>query len=151
MTPRTIQDSDNLVRYVGQLMFRNGVLDGAAFHLRPGEEGLSVNLLDAAGGLAKAEQVAAVRRSIHLHVGRNSRFAELNAGEIRERLAAALPGLRIVHRPAAASARFPWPDPSHSEIRGLPPPRTDSQQRRLIGDMLAQCVSRLHPAIPQPA
>ena len=148
MTPRTIQDSDNLVRYVGQMMFRNGVLDGAAFLLRPGETGLSVNLLDASGGLTKAEQVAAVQRSIHLRVGRNSRFAELNAGEIRERLAGALPGLRIVHRPATATSRFPWPDPSHSEIRGLPPPQPDSQRRRLIGDMLARSVSRLHPAIP---
>ena len=147
MTPRIIQDSDNLVRYVGLANFRRGRLSGAAFQLRLGEEGLSVNLLDAGGGRPKAEQVAEVRRSIHLRVGRNSRFAELNAGEIRERLAAALPGLRIVHRPAAATSRFPWPDPSHSEIRGLPP-GPDSQRRRLIGDMLAQCVSRLHPAIP---
>ena len=147
MTPRTIQDSDNLVRYIGYRMFRNGVLDGAAFHLRPGEEGLSVNLLDAAGGLTRAEQVAAVQRSIHLTVGRNARFAELNAGQIRQRLAGALPGLRIVHRPAQPSARFPWPDPSHSEIRGLPPPRTDSQQHRLMGDLLARCVRRLHPAL----
>ena len=87
MTPRIIQDSDNLVRYLGEMMFRTGELDGAAFSLRPGEEGLSVNLLDAAGGLTKAEQVAEVQRSIHLRVGRNSRFAELNAGQIRERLA----------------------------------------------------------------
>ena len=145
MTPRIIQDSDNLVRYLGEMMFRSGELDGAAFQLRPGEEGLSVNLLDAGGGLTKAEQVAAVQRSIHLRVGRNARFAELNAGQIRQRLAAALPGLRIVHRPARPSARFPWPDSSHSEIRGLPQP--DSAQYELIGDMLARCVRRLHPAL----
>ena len=147
MTPRIIQDSDNLVRYVGLEKFRRGRLSGTAFRLRPGEEGLSVNLLDAAGGLTKAEQVAAVQRSIHLRVGRNARFAELNAGQIRQRLADALPGLRIIHRPAQPSARFPWPDPSHSEIRGLPPPRPDSQQHRLIGDMLARCVRRLHPTL----
>lgn len=146
MTPRIIHDSDNLVRYLGEMMFRTGELDGAAFSLRPGEEGLSVNLLDPAGGLTKAEQVADVQRSIHLRVGRNSRFAELNAGQIRQRLAAALPGLGIVHRPARPSARFPWPDPSHSEIQGLPQP--GSAQYELVGDMLARCVSRLHPAIP---
>ena len=150
MTPGFIGDSDNVVRYVGRMkILDDGRLDSSAFMLRPGETGLSVNLLAAGGGLDKAQQIAAVRQSIHRRVGRNSVFAELNVGEVKGQLADELPNLSFVSRPSLATSRFPQPDPMHCEILGLPTYEDD--HALLIGDMLAQCVSRLHPAIPQPA
>ena len=146
MTPRFIGDSDNVVRYVGQMkILDDGRLDSSAFMLRPGETGLSVNLLKQRGGLTPAQQIAAIRQLIHRRVGRNSVFAELNVGEVKSQLADELPNLSFVPRPAPATARFPQPDPTHCEILGLPPYEDD--HAALIGDMLARCVNRLHPAL----
>ena len=90
MTPQGITDGDDVLRYVSRRHIQGPKINGAAFCRRPGETALPVNLLDAGGGLDKAGQVAAVQRSIHLNVGRNARFAELNAGQIRQRLAGEL-------------------------------------------------------------
>ena len=36
-------------------------------------------------------------------------------------------------------------DPSHSQITGLPP--GDSDQALLVGDLIAECVTEMHPAV----
>lgn len=142
-----IPDSDNVVRYVGQMGIRNGKVDGSQFCRRSGEDGLSVNWLECFAQLGKSEQIAAVRRVIHRQLGRNAVFAELNVGDIRQYLHDELPGVRVVQKPSPANDRFPHDDPSHSEIMGLPP--ADAPDRALIiGDLLAKRVKARHPAIP---
>ena len=37
-------------------------------------------------------------------------------------------------------------DPSHALIRGAPDPTTDSELAETVGDMIAACVTELHPA-----
>ena len=37
-------------------------------------------------------------------------------------------------------------DPSHALIRGTPDPTTDSELAETVGDMIAACVTALHPA-----
>ena len=52
--------------------------------------------------------------------------------------------LRIVHDPLEAKEGFDA-DPSHAEIIGLPP--GDSDQAVLVGDLIAECVIDMHPAV----
>jgi hypothetical protein len=64
-------------------------------------------------------------------------------GAVREKVAAELATLRIVHDPLDAADNFEA-DPSHAEIIGLP--AGDSPEADLIGDLIAECVIAMHPA-----
>ena len=52
--------------------------------------------------------------------------------------------LHIVEDPLAADADHDA-DPSHAEMVGLPPGGTD--QVMLVGDLIAECVTAVHPAV----
>ena len=66
MTATHLQDSDNVVRYVGGSKIReNNRVDGTAFCRRRDEDGPSVNWLELFHGLEKQQQIAEVRRLIH--------------------------------------------------------------------------------------
>ena len=123
----------------------DGSADGSNFCLRidrPHATGLSVNWLEAFE-LGKVHQLAAVRRLCRLTVRPSGRFAEMNVGNVRLRVANELDALRIVHDPLEAEGGFEA-DPSHAEIIGLPPGGSD--QALLIGDLIAECVVDMHPA-----
>ena len=145
MTGMELPDAANIVRYVGFTRIRGNQVDGSAFCRRPGESGLSINWLDYFADLAKERQLDLVRQSAQLRLGTKAVFAELNVGETWQQLIDTLPGLRFVHSPAPATARYPA-DPSHSAILGLPPAETEDMAL-LIGDMIAQQVKALHPAL----
>lgn len=147
MARSEIPDSDNVVRYVGKTGIRNGKADGSQFYRRPSEDGLSVNWLEYFAHLGKSEQLAEVRRVIHRQLGRNAAFAELNVGDIKQCLRDALPNVRVVEKPSPANDRFPYEDPSHSEIMGLPA-SDNLYLAEIIGDLLAKQVKALHPAVP---
>ena len=147
MTETYLQDSDNVVRYVGYTKIKeNNRIDGTAFCLRPDEDGLSVNWLEFFTGLAKPQQVAEVRRVIHRTPGRRAVFAELNVGDVKQYLKEELPDVRVVNTPQPADDRFPEPDPSHCDIMGLPPAEAENIAL-IIGDMLAKRVNAIHPAV----
>ncbi|NPD21733.1 hypothetical protein [Alterinioella nitratireducens] len=127
----------------------DGTANGADFRLRPNrpdETGVSVNWLEAFD-TDKAQQLAEVRRLYRLTVRRTGRFAELNIGAVREKVTEELATLRIVHDPLEADGDFEA-DHSHAEIDGLPP--GDSPEADMIGDMIAECVINMHPAIEEP-
>ena len=145
MINRDLPEDSSVVRYVGFTRIRGGVVEGSAFSLRPGENGLSVNWLDYFHALTKEEQLDQVRQLIHVNVGVRAVFAELNVGDTLRFVSSELPAMRFVHSPAQASERYPT-DPSHSEILGLPP-STARDLALLIGDLIAQCVLQLHPAL----
>ena len=144
MTPQVITDGDDVLRYVSRRHIQGPKINGAAFCRRPGETALSVNLLDAGGGLDKAQQVNRVREAIHLEVRPSALFAELNVGAVRRALRGRRPNLRFAHSPSPATPRFPWVDPTHCEIHGLPP--ADSPQSLIIGDMMVGLLSAVWPA-----
>lgn len=146
MAVSEVPDRDDVVRYVGQIGIRNGKVDGSQFRRRPGEEGVSVNWLECFAQLGKTEQLAEVRRVIHLQLGRNAVFAELNVGDIKQCLRAELPSVRVVRKPAPANDRFPYADPSHGEIIGLPA-ADDQYLGPIIGELMAKRVQAIHPAI----
>jgi len=138
---------DQIVRYVkGSLIQEDGAVDGSDFRLRPhrpDETGLSVNWLEAFGP-DKAHQLAEVRRLCRLGLRPSGRFAEMNVGTVMRKVAVELDTLRIVEDPLPAGVGYDA-DPSHAEIIGLPP--GDSDQAALIGDLIAECIVGLHPAI----
>ena len=102
-----------------------------------------MNWLDYFGGLTKSQQLDEVRPLIRLTVKRSGRLAELNVGHTLEHISNRLPSVRIVNRPLSADEKYKA-DPSHSELVGLPPSETDEAE--LIGDMIAECVTTVHPA-----
>ena len=65
---------------------------------------------------------------------------------MHEKVAKELQTLRIVHDPLDPEDSFEA-DPSHAEITGLP--LGDSDQAMLIGDIIAECVITMHPAIEE--
>jgi hypothetical protein len=138
--------ADHIVRYVKPSMIEeDGTANGAEFRLRPhrpDETGVSVNWLEVFDP-GRAHQLAEVRRLYRLEVKKRGRFAELNVGAVCEKVAEELETLRIVHDPLDPEGGFEA-DPSHAEITGLPP--GDSDQAMMIGDMIAECISSMHPA-----
>ena len=78
------------------------------------------------------------------HLSPRGRFAEMNVGTVLWEVSTELDTLRIVHDPLDAERGFEA-DPSHAQITGLPP--GDSDDALLVGDLMADCVSDMHPAI----
>ena len=147
MRGRDLPAADHVVRYIKPSMVRaDGSPDGYEFCLRatrPAEKGLSVNWLEVLGS-NHARQLGEVRRLCRLDLRPNGRFAEMNVGTVRRRVSSELDTLRIVHDPLEAVGSYKA-DPSHAEITGLPP--ADSDQAMLVGDLIAECVRAMHPAV----
>ena len=141
--------ADHVVRYVKpSMILEDGTPDGSDFRLRaarPDETGLSVNWLEAFEP-PKTQQLSEVRRLFRLSVRRNGRFAELDVGTTLRTVSEKLTTLRMLHDPLEATAEFDA-DPSHAQIVGLPP--GDSDEAALIGDLIAECVVGMHPAISE--
>lgn len=144
MTGEDLADDSHVVRYAKPTLVReDGTVGGEAFQLRHQESGLSVHWLECIEGLSKSQQLDHVREVSRLHMRRNGRLAELHVGFTKEYVRDELTGIRIVHQPLAAEDTY-RADPSHSEILGLPP--ADSPEAELIGDMIAECITAVHPA-----
>ena len=148
MTGNDLSDDDHVVRYARPTSVRtDGKVDGTAFCLRanrPDDTGLSVHWLECFCDGTKEEQLAEVRRLSRLQMRERGRLAEMNVGATKQYLRTELEGLRFIHTPLVAEGNYEA-DPSHSEIAGLPPgnsPRAD-----LIGDMIAQSLSAIYPAV----
>ena len=140
----SLPDEDRVVRYVPPRRLIDGeVADGSAFYPRPGEAGLSVNWLEAlaSGG---TDPLTEVRRLSRLRLRKSGRFAELKVGEVLRAVSEELDTLQIIHDPLDAAEGFPA-DPSHSQIVGMP--SADTDEALLVGDMIAECVSAMHPAV----
>lgn len=142
-----LPSTDQVVRYVKPSMIQDdGTADGSDFRLRasrPDEAGLSVNWLEAFEP-GKTHQLSEVRRLFRLRLSPRGRFAEMNVGTVLREVSTELDTLRIVHDPLDAERGFEA-DPSHAQITGLPP--GDSDDALLVGDLMADCVSDMHPAI----
>jgi len=147
MKDEALSPDDHIVRYVGRSLIRDdGSVLGEAFRLRPNrpeETGLSVNWLEIFG-LDRQHQLAEVRRLFRMQRGTAGRFAEMNVGRVLESLAEELESAGVIHKPLPREG-IHEPDPSHAEIVGLP--QADTLRAALIGDLIAECVTELHPAV----
>lgn len=149
MSGKELSPEDHVVRYVKPSSMHEGRVDSSEFQLNPrrtDDRGVSVNWLECYADCPKEAQLAEIRRVIRLELRRNGRFAELNVGKVKQHLAEKLPYLRIIHAPLDAEGELEE-DPSHSEITKLPEPGSD--QAEMIGEMIAECVCDLHPAIAE--
>ena len=149
MNDGDLPDDAHIVHYARPTTVReDGRVDGSAFRLRSDDAGLSANWLECLAGLAKAQQLNEVRRLSRIEMRPSGRLAELNVGATKLHVREQLPSLRFVHAPLPKEGPYEA-DPSHSEIVGLP--SRDSLEAALIGDMIAECVSAVHPAIASQA
>ena len=143
-----LPDEDHVVRYIKPTSVRDdGMVDGSAFCLRPhrpDDVRLSVHWLECFSSRTKNEQIAAVRQLSRLTLKERGRLAELNIGKTKRHVRAEQLTLRFVHMPLPAQDNYEA-DPSHTEIDGLPP--GNSPHAELIGDMIAEAVSAICPAV----
>lgn len=145
MNSADLPDNDHVVRYAKPTSVReDGSVDGSAFRLRRNDRGLSVNWLEYFQGLLKSQQLDKIRQLSRLTMRPNGRLAELNIADAKRHVQSRLTTLRFIHVPLAVEGKY-QPDPSHAEITGLPP--GDSPEAALIGDMIAECIETVHPAI----
>lgn len=135
-----LPEDDHIVRYVGMSNLKgDGWPHGGAFRRKKAEARPSVNWMDHFSG-TRDDQVAAIRKVIHLKPGANAKFAELCIGDLIA-LAAdkAAAVLQVVSEPSAATTDYPC-DPSHAEIGGWP------DNEKILCDLLAELVVKLYPA-----
>ena len=145
MNENDLPDNAHVVHYVKPTSrHEDGSVDGSAFRLRPNDNGLSVNWLEYFSDLTKAQQLDEVRRLSRLTMRKRGCLAELSVGVTKQHDSGELTALRFVHKPLAAENGYEA-DPSHSEIMGLP--QGNSPQAALIGDLIAECIQAIHPAI----
>ncbi len=148
MTGDNLPGDNHVVRYAKPTSVRtDGKVDGSAFCLRanrPDDTGLSVNWLECFRNRKKEEQLAEVRRLARLKMREGGRLAELNIGATKQYVRTVFEGLRFIHNPLAAEGNYEV-DPSHSEITGLP--QGNSPEAELIGDMIAQSINAVYPAV----
>ena len=142
MTGNDIPDGDNVVRYVGGSYIEDGHVITDAFRLSPGRDRLSVNWLEYFSGLDKPEQLSEIRRLSRISMGINGRLIELNVGTVKDYVRSKWREIRFVHSPLDATENYDA-DPSHGDITGLPP--TNNPQSAAIGDLIAECVIKMHP------
>ena len=88
-----------------------------------------------------------IRRLFRLTVKKNGRFAKLPVGATIETVLDEIDGLTIEKDPLDPDEENGHEaDPSHALIRGTPDPTIDSELAETVGDMIAACVTELHPA-----
>jgi hypothetical protein len=122
------------------------IITGAAFLWRKIDSddlGLSVNWLDHLPGTSEDQQLAAIRAHMHLQPAATGRLAILQIGQVTALLSErAQLSVGFFHDPRPASDRYPYEDPSHSVIAGLPDAVSESLRADVVADLLAMCVSR---------
>jgi hypothetical protein len=114
----------------------------------PDDLGLSVNWLDYFPGDLDA-QLNAVRAAMHMSPNASDRLAILQVGQVRDSLRAeAGLSITVIHDPAVPNPpRYPFPDPSHAVIAGLPNATLDGPTAQTIAAIIARdCVIEHVPA-----
>ena len=145
MTGEDLIDDSHVVRYAKPTLIReDGSVGGEAFQLRRKESSLSINWIECFEGSSKSKQLDEVRRLSRLQMSKNGRLAKLHVRSTKQYVRGELDSLRFVHQPLATEGEYEA-DPSHSEIVGLP--QVDSPEAELIGDVIAECVKAVHPAV----
>ena len=89
-------------------------------------------------------QVDRVRDVIHRTPGRDAVYGELNIHATLDVISDHAPQARFAYKPAAADERYPYDDPSHCELLGLPAYGTHEAER--LGDKIAKLVQQTYPA-----
>lgn len=144
-----VPDDDHVLRYIAPRHVENGIVNGAGFLRRPGEDASSVSWLELFEPPTE-NQVQAVRGAARLRYAKTGHLVRLNVGQTRNYVRENAPdgqALSFVHDPLAAEGEFPA-DPSHALIVGVP--AADSAEADLIKDLIADCILQpLYAAVPK--
>lgn len=132
-----LPEQDHISRYCSATrLTEDGLITGAAFHLRPSKKYLSVNWLEFFQLADRQEQIKEVRKALRLTLGAKAKIAVLNVGEIINYVCSNSPDARkleVFHEPEEN-------DTSHSGIYGY------SYDDPQIGDLIAEAVKEIYPA-----
>lgn len=133
-----LPEQDHISRYCSATrLTEDGLITGAAFHLRPSKKYLSVNWLEFFQLGDRQEQIGEVRKASRLNLGARAKLAVLNVEKMVNFVRTQSPDarkLRVLHEPEEN-------DPSHSGIYGF------GCDDHLIADLIAETVQELYPAI----
>lgn len=143
MNGNVLPDADHVTRLCGfAQLSEDGVPEGSAFVLKPGELFLSVNWIESLGLGSRLEQIAEVLRVLGTKrkVGATAKLALLNIGQsrvaVREGTTDRLE-ISFIHEPETK----PPADPSHSGIYNLPLGDSDIT----AAELLALSVEEIFP------
>jgi hypothetical protein len=141
MRGQKLPDRDHIARLCPPKTAPNGIITGAAFLLKPEEDGLSVNWLEFLNCSCREDEIKELRRIYKRkfnRVSKASRIAVLNVGTTCNTVFEQSPDNRRIvvhHQPDLPN------DPSHSEVFNL---RDDDE---LIAELIRRTVQENHPAI----
>ena len=152
MSVEEVPEEHHVIRYVKPTLLDGIDVDGSAFVLRQGEVGLSVYWLEIFNDLGCADPINEIRRLSRITLASTSKFAKLNVSHTKRNVTdkAAQAGVSIDLKVLQAPLpEIPGsePDPSHSEIHGLPDYADDAAM--MVGDLIAACI--VPPLIPAKA
>jgi hypothetical protein len=139
-----IPPGDHVLRYASKTKAED---PGTAFRLKEGEPSLSVNWMEAFGGNAE-QRVQHVRNNIHMKLGGEAWFFELNVGDALAYISTYAPTASVIEDPTDPEPPdYPHPDPSHALICNLPAHGTS--EAAIVGEMLAEKIRLPHRAKPK--
>ena len=144
----SIPDGENVVRHVGGSLVNDYGIDGAAFALSENdmlqpEPGLSCNWLGYFANMCRDAQVDRVRDVIHRKPSRYAVYGELNIHATLDVISHHAPQAWFAYKPEPADEQYPYDDPSHCELLGLPARGT--HEAELVGDKIAKLVQQTYP------
>jgi len=129
---------DHIARYCGgSHISEDGHIAPTAFHLRPGEEYVSVQWLEYLKQMDRFSEIREVRRILgeRLKMGISARIAVLNCRELCTHVEQAADlSIRVLHEPALD-------DLSHSGIHDT------AQDEDLIAELIVEKILESHPAV----
>lgn len=131
---------DHIARYCGRKQISDdGQIEPTAFHLRNGEDYLSVRWLEIFQQPDRIAEIKEVRRvlGMALKMGSTAQIAVLNVGEVCSHVQeAAQLSISVLHEPLAK-------DLSHSGIYDT------RQDEALIAELIVETILETHPAVEQ--
>ena len=152
MTRENLRGEHNVVQYIRPGLILDfpdeGTVDSAAFLWDRRGCGLSVSWLEYSTCPTKDQQLEAIRNLIHRDMSRNGLLAELNVGTVISRVSDKLDDCQFVRTQSPPTERYPWEDPSHCELVGVPP--EDAPDALSVSRTIAQCITNTHTARNSP-
>jgi hypothetical protein len=144
VTHATIPDHNHVARYCGGKHVEGEKVGPTAFHLREGEQSLSVNWIEILSKQSREEEIDELR-SVYAkklkRVGSTAKIAVMNVGVVRASVFAKCSiDLAFLHDPLPE-------DPSHSGIYEIPP----DGEMEVIGELIAEMVNEVYPAVQSEA
>ena len=140
---KLIPDDNDIARYASRTKInpRTGRLKGSAFHLREGEEYLSVYCLDMLPGHAVSARVEHLKKDIPLDTSVNGRLGIINVGTMKEYVKSEQDKDLTVTREPVVCQDERLECNYHCGVRGI------EYGNEAIAERIANCVTESYPTL----